>query len=127
MKASALFAVVHEPSGSDQPSPSVSVQPYLSRVEVPEFDGQLSPVVAGGGLSPYPSPSVSAHCVISPIYASAPLPTVHTEPLVPDGSGSLTLSPSSSGHPVLSTFEVPITAGHESAPLAIVHPPSGSE
>ena len=80
-----------------------------------------SPSVAGGGLSPYPSPSWSAHCVASPRKASAPSVTVQTEPLTPDGSGSEAPSPSSSGHPFRSMFEYALTALHASAPLLTSH------
>ena len=44
---------------------------------------------SGRGLSPYPSPSWSDHCVASPRKASAPSVTVHIEPLIPVGSGRL--------------------------------------
>ena len=111
------------PSASEYPSPSVSGQPSRSIVEVPALVMHESLDEAGGGLSPYPSESVSFHCVLSPRNASAPLLTSHTEPLVPLGSGSEYPSPSSSGQPLRSLFEVPGTVRQASAPWAIVQPP----
>ena len=118
-KMSAPSAIVHTGplvplrSSSDAPSESVSGQPNRSKVEPPDTVGQASglfPVLS----SPYPSPSVSFHCVESVGKASS-------ESAYPSLSKSL--------HPrVPNSVEVPKFVGQSSAstPLALSPYPSPS-
>jgi hypothetical protein len=61
---SAPLDVVQSPSGFDQVSESESTHPNRSEVDVPERETHPSGDCPEG-LSPYPSPSVSTHCVAS--------------------------------------------------------------
>ena len=95
-------------SPSAKPSLSRSEQPrFPNSVEVPKVVGQLS-AFAPVELSPYPSPSWSAHWLGSDGKASAPSALVQVK------SPSEYPSLSESRHPNLSSNEVPTSAGQAS-------------
>ena len=77
LQASAPFETSHTPSLLEYPSPSPSKHPNRSRVELPSVETHASGWKPTP-LSPYPSKSWSAHCVLSDGNASAPFETSQT-------------------------------------------------
>ena len=90
------------PLGSDHPSPSLSTHPSLSSNDVP-FSLTQSSALFPSKLSPYPSLSVSCHCVESlgngSLLSSVPSPSESTP---------------AKTHPTLSTAAPRVVLGHKS-------------
>ena len=63
---SSIFHSLNVPKSeaSDAPSPSESTQPNRSRHEYPSIHQHLSPNSTSDSLSPYPSLSLSSHCIL---------------------------------------------------------------